>query len=117
VESCLYEGRVRHRRRRPVDHAFEFPFYLLYLDLEELPEIFRGRWLWSSEGPALAWFRREDHFGDPRLPLDALPAEMSATQARMVPLCGELVQTGGSYVDPASSYDADLPMHQRPEHV
>jgi DUF1365 family protein len=71
VESCLYEGRVRHRRRRPVDHAFEFPFYLLYLDLEELPEVFRGRWLWSSERPALAWFRREDHFGDPRRPLDA----------------------------------------------
>ena len=49
-------------------------------------------------------------------PLDALPAEMSPSQARMVPLCGELVRTGGSYVDPASSYDVDLPMHQRPGH-
>ncbi len=70
MESCLYEGRVWHRRRRPVDHAFEFPIYMAYLDLGELSEVFRGRWLWSAEGPAFAWFRRQDHFGDPHLPLD-----------------------------------------------
>jgi DUF1365 family protein len=43
---------------------------MVYLDLGELSEVFRGRWLWSAEGPAFAWFRRQDHFGDPRLPLD-----------------------------------------------
>jgi DUF1365 family protein len=71
VQSCLYEGRVRHRRNRPVAHAFEVSIYMVYLDLEELPELFRDRWLWSAEGPAFAWFRRRDHFGDPRRPLDA----------------------------------------------
>jgi len=69
VHSCLYEGRVRHERTRPVAHAFEFPLFLLYLDLAELPQLFRGRWLWSAERPALAWFRRRDHLGDPELPL------------------------------------------------
>jgi ADP-ribose pyrophosphatase YjhB (NUDIX family) len=49
-------------------------------------------------------------------PLDALPAEMSPSHARYVPLCGELVRTGSSYVDPASSYDVEMPMHQRPGH-
>jgi ADP-ribose pyrophosphatase YjhB (NUDIX family) len=49
-------------------------------------------------------------------PLDGLPAQMTASQASKVTMCGELVRTGGSYVDPASSYDADLPMHQRPGH-
>lgn len=49
-------------------------------------------------------------------PLDALPAEMSPSHARYVPLCGELVVSGGSYIDPASSYDMDMPMHQRPGH-
>jgi DUF1365 family protein len=70
VESCLYEGRVRHRRRRPVEHRFEFPLFMLYLDLAELPDLFRGRLLWSAERPALARFRRADHLGDPALPLD-----------------------------------------------
>ena len=37
MESCIYEGRVRHRRLRPVENAFDFPLFMLYLDLEELP--------------------------------------------------------------------------------
>jgi hypothetical protein len=70
MESCLYEGWVRHRRHRPVQHAFRFPLFLLYLDLGELPELFRGAWLWSADRPALAWFRRRDHLGPPEIPLD-----------------------------------------------
>ncbi len=47
---------------------------------------------------------------------ESLPAEMSGGHKRWVPVCIELARTGGSYVDPASSYDLDLPMHQRPGH-
>jgi len=39
---------------------------MLYLDLDELDRVFDGRWLWSTRRPAIARFRREDHFGDPR---------------------------------------------------
>ncbi len=42
---------------------------MVYLDLEELPELFDARWLWSARGPAIAWFRRRDHLGDPHVPL------------------------------------------------
>ncbi len=42
---------------------------MLYLDLAELDAVFNGRWLWSTDGPNLAWFRRGDHFGDPAEPL------------------------------------------------
>jgi DUF1365 family protein len=70
VKSCLYVGSVRHRRFAPVAHAFEFPLFLVYLDLAELDQIFRGRWLWSTRRAALARFRREDHLGDPAVPLD-----------------------------------------------
>jgi uncharacterized protein len=69
VESCLYEGVVRHRRRRPVAHGFSKRLFMVYLDLEELPRVFRGRWLWSTSRPAPLWFRRADHLGDPRRPL------------------------------------------------
>ena len=71
MESCLYEGRVRHRRHRPAAHAFAMPLFLVYLDLAELDRVFAGRWLWSTRLPAFARFRRADHLGDPALPLDA----------------------------------------------
>jgi hypothetical protein len=44
--------------------------FLLYLDLAELPGLFRRRWLWSAHRPNLAWFRRADHLGAPSVPLD-----------------------------------------------
>lgn len=67
--SCLYVGEVRHRRFLPVAHAFSYRLFMPYLDLEELPTLFSGRWLWSASRPALARFRREDHLGDPEVPL------------------------------------------------
>ncbi len=69
VNSSLYVGRVRHRRYGPVAHAFSYRLFMLYLDLDELPGLFRGRWLWSAQRPAIARFAREDHLGDPRQPL------------------------------------------------
>ncbi|MDJ0868608.1 MAG: DUF1365 domain-containing protein [Myxococcota bacterium] len=70
MESALYLGRVWHRRHRPVQHGFSLPLFMTYLDLGELDEVFRGRLLWSTRRPAPARFRRADHLGDPRVPLD-----------------------------------------------
>lgn len=70
MESLIYDGRIRHRRFEPVEHAFDYPLFMLYLDLEELPGLFRNRLLWSADRPALARFRRSDHLGDPGAPLD-----------------------------------------------
>lgn len=33
----LYEGRVRHGRRRPVPHAFEYPVRYALIDLDRAP--------------------------------------------------------------------------------
>ena len=70
MNSCIYEGWVEHHRRVPRAHRFRYRIFLSYLDLAELPDIFEGRWLWSAKRPAVAWFRREDHFADPSVPLD-----------------------------------------------
>jgi len=43
---------------------------MVWLDLAELESVFRGRWFWSTQRRALAWFRRADYLGDPDLPLD-----------------------------------------------
>lgn len=80
MNSALYEGVVRHRRFAPAAHEFSYTLFMAYLDLAELDEVFRGRWLWSASRPALARFRREDHLGDPGVPLDAAVRELVAAR-------------------------------------
>lgn len=78
MESCVYEGWVRHRRLRPVEHAFRYRVFMMYLDLAELDEVFDGRWLWSTRRFAPARFRRSDYVGDPSVPLDETIRELVA---------------------------------------
>ena len=35
MHSCIYEGRVRHRRFGPIDRQFSYPLFLLYVDLAD----------------------------------------------------------------------------------
>jgi uncharacterized protein len=70
VNSALYEGHVRHRRLAgPVPDEFRQRLFMSYIDLDELPQLFDGRLLWSARRPAPAWFRRADHLGDPAVAL------------------------------------------------
>jgi DUF1365 family protein len=70
MKSAIYTGVVRHRRTSPVDNSFRCSLFMIYLDLAELDEVFRGRRLWSASNWNVAWLRRKDHLGDPRIPLD-----------------------------------------------
>ena len=67
MQSCLYEGRVKHRRYGPRPHAFNYGLYMCYLDLAELPALFDGHPLWSARRLAPSWFRRGDYL-DPATP-------------------------------------------------
>lgn len=69
MNSCLYEGSVRHRRVDPLKDELRYPFFMAYLDLDELPSCFDGTWMWSARRPAPAWFRRSDYLGDPNVRL------------------------------------------------
>lgn len=71
MNSCIYQGRVLHRRFHPAKHAFTYRLFMLYLDLAELETVFAKRWLWSTQRPNLAWFRRSEHLGDPQASLDS----------------------------------------------
>lgn len=70
MNSCLYEGQLRHRRMNPIAHEFTYPIFYCYLDLSEMDTVFAGRWLWSARRPAPAYYRRADFLGDPAVPLD-----------------------------------------------
>lgn len=69
--SAIYEGVVYHRRREPVEHAFEYRVFMPLIDLDELPELFDGIPLWSARRAAPARFRRADYLG----PLDTSLAD------------------------------------------
>ena len=76
MRSRIYTGRVIHSRCLPRPHRFGYRLFMMYLDLDELPGLFDPFLLWSARGPALAWFRRADHYGDPALPLAAAIREL-----------------------------------------
>lgn len=81
--SCIYRGRVTHTRHAPRAHAFGYDVFMMYLDLDEIDDVFRHRWLWSAGRPAPAWFRRSDYLGDPDVPLrEAVAAEAERLTGR-----------------------------------
>lgn len=68
-----------------MSHRFRQRLYLMYLDLAELDDVFRGRWLWSARRPALAWLSRRDHLGDPSIPLDEAVRDLVASRGQPRP--------------------------------
>ena len=85
MNSRIYEGVVEHHRRGPRQHRFHYNVCQLYLDLDEVPELFDGHWLWSARGPALARFHRGDHMGPADRPLDEVVRDEVRTQVGVRP--------------------------------
>ena len=79
MHSAIFQGHVRHRRWSPVEHGFEYRMFMMYLDLQELPEVFSGSWLFSTARRAVARFCREDHLGDAGIPLDQAVRDLVET--------------------------------------
>jgi uncharacterized protein len=86
MHSCLYEGRVRHRRLRPIAHQFSFPLFLVYVDLAEFDALFGRRGLWSTRWPAAARFKRSDHLGPTDQPLDKAVRDLVKSRIGWRPL-------------------------------
>lgn len=106
--SAVYEGTVRHRRFEPVAHEFSYRLFLMYLDLDELPEVLDPFPLFSARRPAPARFRREDFMGDPERPLaecarDAVEAKTGTRPPGPVRLLTGLRYLGHSF-NPVSFY-------------
>lgn len=108
MRSCLYEGRVWHRRTKPVEHAFSYRLFFVCLDLGELPGMFDGFWLWSARGWRPAWFRRGDHLGKEEVSLDEAVRELVAEKLGFRPTGRILLLTHlrywGVQMNPVSFY-------------
>jgi DUF1365 family protein len=62
LNSAIYSGQVRHRRFSPKQNSFVYQVFMVYLDLQELDDVFvQSRW-WSQEQFNIAQFKRSDFF-------------------------------------------------------
>ena len=64
---------------------FRYRLFFKDLDLAELPSVFDRHPLWSSRRRNVAYFRRKDHFGDPKQPIDQAVRELVAEKTGRPP--------------------------------
>ncbi|MEM7306976.1 MAG: DUF1365 domain-containing protein [Planctomycetota bacterium] len=106
--SAIYEGRVYHRRLEPRPHAFEYGLFLLYLDLDELPEVFTRSRLFSDRRLRPLRFARGDYLAPAERPLqdvarDRVEAALGRRPGGAVRLLTQ-VRTFGYVFNPVSFY-------------
>ncbi len=63
MESALYVGKLRHRRFSPRPHAFSYPVYMAFLDVDRLPELLNVSPLSSYNRWNVTAYCERDHFG------------------------------------------------------
>lgn len=82
--SALYTGKVKHRRRSPKKHVFNYHVFMVYLNLDELDAVLSRSFFWSEKWWGLSRYRREDFHGDPLIPLK------QAVYKTITERCGEV---------------------------
>jgi DUF1365 family protein len=85
MKSAIFNGQVSHSRKAPLEHSFRYSVYMMYLDLEEIDSVFRGRWFWSASRIAPARFKRANYLGDPAQPLADSVRELVAQRTGQLP--------------------------------
>jgi uncharacterized protein len=108
MNSAIYVGRISHRRHIPRSHIFSYPFFMWYLDLEEISEIPSMRPWFSTTRWAFARFHRPDYYGDGNRPLqDCIKEKMAELTGVNVAgrVCALLnLRTMGLYFSPVNFY-------------
>ena len=92
-----------------------------YIDLSELPALFDPFIFWSARRPAVAWFRRDDHLGDPTLTLaesvrDLVESRVGVRPSGRICLLTHL-RYFGYHMNPVSFYFCWNRADNRVEHV
>jgi DUF1365 family protein len=108
METAIYAGFIAHTRHIPKQHSFRYPFFMWFLDLDELDRIDDlGRWF-SVRKRALSRFRRSDYLGDPNRSLaDSVREELRkitgiGVEGKVFGLLN--VRTAGLYFSPVNFY-------------
>lgn len=63
-QTAIYTGMVGHHRFLPRSHSFKTQLFMMYLDLDEIDQVFSHSRLWSTQRWAPVQFKRSDYYGD-----------------------------------------------------
>ena len=85
MSSAIYKGSVMHARHTPVKHSFRYHLYMLYMNLDELPTLFKPYWFWSYNKSNWASFWRRDHFGNSQESLSESVRQLILTETGSKP--------------------------------
>ena len=85
LEPAIYQGTLRHRRFQPTAHAFQYPLFMAFLDVDTIPQTMQqarfggyNRFNWAS-------YYDKDFFGDPSLSLRERVTRDAAGQGISLP--------------------------------
>lgn len=108
MKSAFYYGTVAHRRYLPQKHQFRYPFFMWFLNLDQIemiPDV--GIWF-SVRRFALSRFNRADYLGPDDEPLSvSIKKRMESLTGRPVQgeVCGLMnLRTLGLYFSPVNFY-------------
>lgn len=108
MKSAIYVGEIAHQRFLPKIHRFRYPFFMWFLNLDELEGLPNLGWWFSVKHWAISRMLRSDYLGDPKLPLaDAVRARMLELTGKPVTgkVCGLMnMRTLGLYFSPVNFY-------------
>ncbi len=108
MKSALYVGTISHTRWIPREHRFQYPFFMWFLNLDELEQLPSMGFCFSAKRWALSRFYRPDYYGDPIVPLaDAIRGRMEELTGEPVTgqVCGLMnMRTLGLYFSPVNFY-------------
>ena len=82
LQPGIYIGSVRHRRFTPRSHAFHYSLFMVWLDIDRIPELMSVSRLTGYNRHALAAFHDADHFGDTGKSLRARLAQRAIEAGR-----------------------------------
>lgn len=67
LNSCIYQGVIRHRRFSPKSHQFSYRLYMLALDVDELEQALVPQWPFGYRWFYPIRFKQKDYLiGDPQ---------------------------------------------------
>ncbi|MFC1563633.1 DUF1365 domain-containing protein [candidate division KSB1 bacterium] len=67
--GALYTGKVRHHRYNPFLHAFSYRLFMVFLNVDEIDQVFKKSLFWNTNGKAIVEFRRSDYLFDQAVPV------------------------------------------------
>lgn len=108
MKPALYIGNISHSRELPRTHRFQYPFFMWFLNLDQLDKLPSMGRLFSTSKLAMSRFHRPDYYGDPAQPLcDAIRERMTELTGHRV--TGEIygllnMRSLGLYFSPVNFY-------------